>query len=117
MKLALAELLKTTRGNRVAGRRRMDVSFNAKPTTEPFHWPKEYEVSTTATFAFHQSGPEDEISEMHDRALKAIMREVYGEVEAELHTVQEEMWEAGLSSDEPPVIRLSNLIAALHGDI
>lgn len=79
-------------------------------------------IRTELRFTMEQTASEVEVREsrgqvvdfMHDRAKRAMLHELYGEVENELRTIQTMIWEASQPYDQEIVRRIGNLIGELH---
>jgi hypothetical protein len=79
-----------------------------EPSVMDSHWRVRHEV----TIGFENTGPEESIPQLKTRAIKAISREVFGEIQKELLELRSLLWEENIYRDNnnPILNKLENLI-------
>jgi len=79
-------------------------------------------IRSELRFTMEQTASETEVKQsrgeviefMHDRAKRAMLHELYGEIEAELRAIQIMIWEASQPYDQKIVARLAKLISDIR---
>jgi hypothetical protein len=91
-------------------------------TTEPLgsmvldcHWRVRHEV----TVAFESTGPEAAIPDMRKKAVRAIAREVFGELQNDLQDLRVSLWEEDFyrASDNPVFLKIEDMLSKMGGTL